>query len=321
MKVDWEKKGFYLSCHKKNYMEYRIQPHIGKGKFFIYNLFSGIDALLIDISHIDTYSAENKDMPKYYELSFCSCGYFESELEINKNVRLYPGSLCIMKNYTGKHTSTVPPESFKGFSIFLYPDEFSLKEIEDLHRMFGIDIDLFCRQMDLYPTVLSYPCDEELHKICNDFHVLLESGKIERIKIQFLDLCHLLCEKLQTTIQDKYRHFTINQIKKATTLKTLIDSDISKHHTIEKLSEQSKLCPTTLKHCFKSLYQYPPYEYLVRKRMSTAAILLRESEKSIMQISEEVGYSNASNFTRMFKKIYGVNPREYRNQVTDVQVD
>ncbi|WP_232015987.1 helix-turn-helix domain-containing protein [Paenibacillus baekrokdamisoli] len=53
-------------------------------------------------------------------------------------------------------------------------------------------------------------------------------------------------------------------------------------------------------------------EYLEDIRISKAKVILVESDDKIHEIANKVGYHNANSFTRMFKRITGVTPGEYR---------
>jgi len=55
-------------------------------------------------------------------------------------------------------------------------------------------------------------------------------------------------------------------------------------------------------------------EYLNRIRVEKAADLLQEADTSISEISGMVGYSDHSYFTKVFKKLMGVSPSQYRKQ-------
>ncbi|WP_068786281.1 response regulator transcription factor [Paenibacillus phocaensis] len=55
-------------------------------------------------------------------------------------------------------------------------------------------------------------------------------------------------------------------------------------------------------------------EYLNRVRIAKAMELLRSDESAISEISDRVGYSDPSYFTKVFKKLKGMSPREYRRQ-------
>jgi two-component system response regulator YesN len=53
--------------------------------------------------------------------------------------------------------------------------------------------------------------------------------------------------------------------------------------------------------------------HLIRIRMRQAARLLKDVDYLTYEVSELVGYKNPKNFTRAFKKFFGVTPREYRH--------
>lgn len=53
-------------------------------------------------------------------------------------------------------------------------------------------------------------------------------------------------------------------------------------------------------------------DYLIKEKMSCAAEMLKVPQNSIAAISERVGYSSETNFSRTFKRYYGVSPAEYR---------
>jgi two-component system response regulator YesN len=54
-------------------------------------------------------------------------------------------------------------------------------------------------------------------------------------------------------------------------------------------------------------------EFLVEVKMKKAAELLMDIKYKTYEVSELIGYSQAKNFTRTFKKYYGKNPRQFRN--------
>lgn len=54
---------------------------------------------------------------------------------------------------------------------------------------------------------------------------------------------------------------------------------------------------------------------LLKIRMERAAVLLDNYRYKIKEVSEMVGYMNAKNFTKAFKKYYGKLPRDYRQNI------
>lgn len=55
-----------------------------------------------------------------------------------------------------------------------------------------------------------------------------------------------------------------------------------------------------------------PQEFLIRYRMTKAAELLKLTTLSIGKISTAIGYENPLHFSRAFKNVYGISPREWR---------
>ena len=72
--------------------------------------------------------------------------------------------------------------------------------------------------------------------------------------------------------------------------------------------------------CYLSQYYYQKTgshfsDELLRIRMERAVILLDNYRYKIKDVSEMVGYMNAKNFTKAFKKYYGKLPTKYRNNL------
>ena len=60
-------------------------------------------------------------------------------------------------------------------------------------------------------------------------------------------------------------------------------------------------------------------DFLIRVKMEKAAAMLRDAHVMTYEVSDAVGYSNPRNFTRTFKRIYGMTPREYRNRTVEAE--
>ena len=69
---------------------------------------------------------------------------------------------------------------------------------------------------------------------------------------------------------------------------------------------------------FKDTVLVTPQEYIIRYRINTACDLLKNTDLSIGDISAQVGYDNQLHFSRAFKKVMGMAPRDWkkRNRLT-----
>jgi AraC family transcriptional regulator len=65
---------------------------------------------------------------------------------------------------------------------------------------------------------------------------------------------------------------------------------------------------------FKKATGLPPSQYHIRLRLEAARRLLRETATSVVDIANQVGYSNPSHFAQQFRKATGLTPSDYRRQ-------
>lgn len=84
--------------------------------------------------------------------------------------------------------------------------------------------------------------------------------------------------------------------------------------TLESLADQFGITPQTLRSRFKQVTGTTLIETMKKLRLQRACLLLETTELGISQIMAEVGYIDASSFSRTFKKETGLTPGEYRNR-------
>jgi transcriptional regulator GlxA family with amidase domain len=63
---------------------------------------------------------------------------------------------------------------------------------------------------------------------------------------------------------------------------------------------------------FKELLGETPLEYLTNWRMYKATGLLQDDQRKLLEVAKSVGYDSDAAFSKTFKRIWGVAPREYR---------
>lgn len=93
-----------------------------------------------------------------------------------------------------------------------------------------------------------------------------------------------------------------------------VKAHLSDTLSVDELARRVYMNPEHLTRQFKKRYNKTLLEYITQERMTLAAEMLRHSDMSISMISARTGYPNYSYFTKIFKKYYGVTPREYQQQ-------
>lgn len=81
--------------------------------------------------------------------------------------------------------------------------------------------------------------------------------------------------------------------------------------TLQEISEEVRLSKSYLNSIFKSQTGHAPVDFFIRLKMQEACKLLKESTLYIYEVSIRVGYKDPYYFSRIFKKIVGVSPKEY----------
>lgn len=93
-----------------------------------------------------------------------------------------------------------------------------------------------------------------------------------------------------------------------------IHRNIKEKLSVEELAEQACLHPDYFSRLFMSITGVRPIEYIQKKRMERAQLLLTTTHATVSEIAEEVGLPNTPYFSRLFKRNYGMSPGYYREQ-------
>lgn len=80
-----------------------------------------------------------------------------------------------------------------------------------------------------------------------------------------------------------------------------IDMHIAEKISLEKMSQALFISHSSLSHIFSEKMQIPPKQYIIRKKLAYATMLI-ESGMPMTEAARAVGYENYSNFYRMYKK-------------------
>ena len=96
----------------------------------------------------------------------------------------------------------------------------------------------------------------------------------------------------------------------------LLHSDIARRWTVDDLGREVGLSRSALADRFIRLIGAPPMHYLASWRMQVARQKLRQTNASLAQVAETVGYDSEAAFSRAFKKTFGTAPATWRRANT-----
>ena len=116
----------------------------------------------------------------------------------------------------------------------------------------------------------------------------------------------------QTQNQTNEQDYQLN----ITELRQYIHRNLTTPLTLQQMAESNHLSVTHFSRLFRRHFGTSPMHYIIEQRMARAAALLTETTSPISLVGNAVGYEDAYYFSRLFKRIIGMTPRDYRKQNT-----
>ena len=98
---------------------------------------------------------------------------------------------------------------------------------------------------------------------------------------------------------------------------TQIDYDLTADLGLKNLANMLNVNPSYLSSLFKKETGSTLTEYVNQKRIEHAVFLLNSSNLQIQMIAQYSGIADVNYFTKTFKKIIGITPKEYRDRITN----
>ena len=152
---------------------------------------------------------------------------------------------------------------------------------------------------------------DDFEKLKNDFEFILEKhekGEVERLSSlgRFFEILSTILPRLKT----ECRKAIDMRISKAI---AFIEEKYSEDISVDMLAAAVNMSPSRFYPCFKEAVGVTPIDYINHYRVNRAIMhLVNDDDKSIENISAEVGFDSSTYFRRVFKKITGRSPRDYR---------
>lgn len=104
-------------------------------------------------------------------------------------------------------------------------------------------------------------------------------------------------------------------------IRRYIDLHFKEPLSLDQLAEESHMNKYYLSHSFKRQYGISPINYMINRRLEESKYLLAETDLSMSQIAQLLGFSSLSYFSQMFRKTQSVTPREYRMHTRETRSD
>ena len=288
----------------------------GSGTVEKYEVFPGIQ-LYNQIFHLTNLDYD-RNVQRYSQdiisINHCRLGRFEAEFADGEFLYMGEGDLAMNLPERSPVHHSFPLGNFQGITIIISVEE-AAAGLSELSGGFGeipIDIRLLRDRLQAGNEFVILRSSPRMEQILNEMYREREQGKLFTLKIKVLELLDVL-QSSGKIVTERRPYFHKNQVSRIKEMTAFMKQHLDRNFTLEELSSQYDIPLSTMKKCFRAVYGMPIQAYMREYRIHAAADLLRQSDLSVAEIAERVGYANQSKFTEAFKRIMKCTPVAYRN--------
>lgn len=207
---------------------------------------------------------------------------------------------------------TFPLRHYRGIAVALNLKLVSEHPPEILSET-GIDISAFKEKFCADGGCFIMRAKNEIEHIFSELYSVPDRLQRPYFKLKVQEL--LLFLSMVDVAEEKQReYYTSPQVEIVKQVHKRLVSDLQDRPTIEELSKEFLINTATLKSTFKGIYGQPIGTYMKGYRIRQAAVLLRQTQTTVAEISSKVGYENQSKIAAAFHDIMKVTPVEYRKE-------
>lgn len=263
--------------------------------FFDDNMPISIDVVKLD----NSYSMWNEDLKIIYILKgdvFLSL--------IDKQYELDSDSIFIINSYTNFNLYNRSESASIIFELTI-----KLEQINKIYPEFS-NTHFFCYSNSENEDVKYNEVKKFLAQIADI--IINEKSNKKKLLIfkKNLDLCYWLVENFKISLENNPKSIKKNYIMKI--VEYLHEHYADENLSIYEISDHVSLTPQYTLKLFKQNFNVGLMDYLNNIRISKSLNSLLYSNKSIIEIAMENGFSNSKTYHRVFKNIYNRTPGDYK---------
>ena len=94
----------------------------------------------------------------------------------------------------------------------------------------------------------------------------------------------------------------------------LVRTKLEDELTLDEMAESAGLSPGHFSQMFRQSTGQSPHQFVVRERIERAKEMLRAAEARVLDVAVACGFKTQQHFARVFRKICGASPTEYRQE-------
>ena len=281
----------------------------GKGDISVYDLFPGIYLYFMDMDTPDI--LHTVGFPDHMiEITYCRKGTCECRIQNHQNEYLAEGYVSIAGIQFMPYEFLFPEQVYDGFSIVLDLDRIP-PSVYQVMSVFGVAFNQIPQSLESDIKRFVSPAGDPLTKTFEAIYKGKEHEDLDYLRMKVMEALYHV-ERVERELQKNSLGFNPEHVRITKSIKHYLTTHLTDNISIERMTSEAGIHPNRFYLIFKNLYGESPYSYLKKYRMGVAAARLETEDTKIGQIAKELGYSNASKFSKAFESVYGVLPSAYR---------
>ena len=279
----------------------------GEAAEILYSVFPGMELIYRDI-HARSCREARGGSGERLEIHHC----LEGRVEYRQNGRYFylaPGDLVVARASSLPQGSRFPTGHYHWIAVVIDPADAP----ECLSCILSdVEVRPAALMEKLCPggAVFAARSSRRVKHVFSELYAVPEDIRKGYLKVKLLELL-LFLSTLEPAAQPVHG-CTASQVTLAEQVRACLLAEPDQTVTLRELSHRFGVSEAQVKSSFAGVYGMSPAAYVRSQRMWGAAELLRDTDRTVLDIAGQFGYDNASKFAKVFRDVVGVSPREYR---------
>ncbi len=155
-----------------------------------------------------------------------------------------------------------------------------------------------------------YPGASSDHAAFGEWHAACEAGSLAQAEASYIEFSHWLQDSIKAFAPHVDAHPQLDA--RITRAKAILGERVFDNETLDEIAETVGLSSFSLIRGFTKSFGLPPHTWRMQARARAAADLIRAHE-SLADVAGSCGFTDQSHLARVFKRVYGVTPGQYRS--------
>lgn len=276
-------------------------------------LYPGITLRCLEAWQEETVDLGWKPRPDTLVIHYCLSGRMGWDMPGGNRIYLGAGDFCLnTMELCANSPVSLPNGDYRGLAILIDRKSLAENPPQALANA-GITGEGLLKKYCPAGRCAVFAAEKNVEQIFETFFTAPPEIRLTSRRIKLLELL-LVLSSTNGGREKNLTEYRSEQVELIRQIHDQLTGNLERRYSIDALSRQYLMNPTTLKQMFKTVYGTSIAAHIREHRMESAAQLLANTDLSIADIAQKVGYDSQSRFSSAFKEYYHMLPKEYRRK-------